>query len=412
MGRRYYLLLFADVVSSLGNGIYQLTLPLLVLKLTGSALNTSVTYAIEYGPFLLLSLPGGVFADRFERRRLLVTGDLAAGLITVALGALVAVGIGSVWPIYIAAFLLACVDPLYHPAFFSFLPRLVSKDRLGQANGWMQTGENVTSLLGPVAAGAIISLLGYEAAVFFDAGTFFFSALAIALIRVAPAVADVTAKAARSAAAEIAEAWAYIQHNRVLLAGSLLFTGTNFAIWLVQANFVYYLTRYRHLSPTLIGVVLAAQGVGSILGAAIAGRLIRRAGSGRVIIGCTAAAGLTTLALIPLHGTVAICLVWGLIFTVSSMNVVAWFSLRARIVPDRMMGRVVGITRMLAFSSIPVSAVLAGILENALHDMYVIFAMGGLIRLTIAVLALRTPLRMNSNSLAAVIEQPEVSAVA
>jgi hypothetical protein len=97
---------------------------------------------------------------------------------------------------------------------------------------------------------------------------------------------------------------------------------------------------------------------------------------------------------------------------VSAMNVVAWFSLRARIVPDHMMGRVVAITRMLAYSSIPVSAVLAGVLENALGDMYVIFAMGGLFRLMIALVALRTPLRANTNSLAdAVAGEPAAQAV-
>lgn len=406
MGRSYYLLLFADVTSSLGNWIYQLTLPLLVLHLTGSALTTSVTYAIVYGPFLLLSLLGGVFADRFERRRLLVTGDLTAGVIAAALGTLVAIGIGSIWPIYVAAFLLACVDPLYHPAFYSFLPRLVRQDQLGQANAWMQTGENITSLVGPAVAGGIIALFGYQTAILGDAATFFVSALSIGLIRVLPAVTEIAVSSARSVMAEIAEAWVYIRHNRILLAGSLLFTGTNFGIWLVQANFVFYLTSYRHMGSTFIGFVMAAQGVGSIIGAAVASRLLRHVSSGRLILACTAVGGLATVALIAMRGALPIGVVWGLVYALGSMNVVAWFTLRSRIVPDRMMGRVVATTRMLAYSSIPVSAILAGLLESALHDMYVIIAVGGLLRLAIAVAGLRTPLRAGSDAIASASETP------
>jgi MFS family permease len=400
VGVRYHLLLVAYVTSSLGNWVYQLTLPLFVLKLTGSALSTGAVYAIEYGPFLLLSLVGGVVADRFERRRLLVTGDATAGLIAASLGVLVAAGTHSVWPIFAAAFLLACVDPLYHPAFFSFLPRIVTTEQLGKANGWLQAGDNITSLAGPAAAGGMITIFGYQTAIFIDAATFFASALLITMIRVSPGAVTAVARTARSVAAEIGEAVRYIKDTRVLLAGSLLFTGTNFGIWLVQANFVFYLTRYRHMGPTLIGIIMAAQGAGAILGAMAASRVMRRLGSGPSILACTAAAGLGTVALIPMRDPVTIGVTWALVYAFGSVNVVAWFTLRQRFVPDRLMGRVVATTRMIAYSSIPVAALLAGALESALRDMYVIIALGGLFRFAIAIVSLRTPLRQGDAALA------------
>jgi MFS family permease len=436
MGTRYYLLLTGYVVSSLGNWIYRLTLPLLVLHLTGSALNAATVYILEYLPFLLLSLPGGVYADRFDRRRLLIAGDLAAAAITVVIGVLVTTGVDRLWPLYAAALLLGCVEPIYHPAFQSLLPNLVRDDRIEDANAWMQSGDNIVSLAGPVAAGLAVSLLGYQAAVYIDAGTFVCSAIAIALIRgvgapaappepgappepaAAPeaavreaavqeaAVQEAAAVPAtatgpepagvperRSMFADLREGTRYVfTENRVLLAGAVFFAGTNFAIWLVQANFVYYLAEYRHLSATAIGVILSAQGVGALLGAAISARLIRRFFPGRVILGYTALAGATTLLLVVLRNPVTIGLVWGLLFGLSAVNIVAWFTLRQRIVPRHLLGRVVATTRMLAFASIPVAALTAGLLENRLHNVYVIFAAAGLLRLVMAAVGLRTPL--------------------
>ena len=401
MGSRYYILLTAYLSSSLGNWVYRLALPLLVLDLTGSALSTGALYAIEYVPFLLLSIPGGVFADRWDRRRLLAAGDLTAGLIAFVLGALVATGGRSLWPIYIAAFLLACVEPVYHPAFQSFLPELVPTERLGQANAWMQSGDNVMGMLGPAIAGGLVALFGFQTTVFVNAGSFVVSAASILLIRRAKTEssafdpgAPVPEPVKSSFMGEAREAVGYIfKRNRVLLAGSLMFTGTNFAIWLIQANFIFYLTSYRQLSADVVGVVMAAQGVGAILGAAVAGWLMRRLAPGRILIGTTAVAGLVTLLLIPIRDPLGIAIVWGALYALGSINPVAWFTLRQEVVPNELLGRVVATTRMLAFASIPVSALVGGSLESAVHDIYLLIAVGGLLRLLIAGLAFLSPLR-------------------
>ena len=111
-----------------------------MLKLTGSALSTGAVYAIEYIPFLLLSLPGGVFADRFDRRRMLIFGDLTAAVIATGLALVVSAGSHALWPIYLTAFLLACVEPVYHPAFQSFLPEIV-RGETGEEHTLMPVGE-------------------------------------------------------------------------------------------------------------------------------------------------------------------------------------------------------------------------------------------------------------------------------
>lgn len=393
--RDYRLIVFAYITSSLGNWVYQLTLPLLVLKLTGSALTTGAIYAVEFLPFLLLSLPGGVLADRIDRRLLLVAGDSSSALLSVFLAVIVTFSAHTVWPIFVVAFLLSCVDPIYHPAFQSFIPEVAPKDKLTQANAWMQTGDNAMGLVGPVIAGTAISLFGYETTIYLDAVTFAISALAILFIRYQPQRSVRAGEHRRMAGvlADIREAGHYIfRRNRILLAGALTFTGTNFAIWLVQASFVFYLTTYRHLSPSVIGLVFGAQGIGSVLGSALAPRILRRIPQGRTIILSTAAAGLATMSLIALRQVVEITVVWGLLATFGAINVVSFFSLRQQIVPAYILGRVVATTRMLAFVTIPIGAIVAGVLQTSVKNIYLIFGLGGALRLGVAILASRSPL--------------------
>ncbi|GGS29883.1 MFS transporter [Actinokineospora fastidiosa] len=394
LGSRFHLLWAAYIISNTGTWIYRLTLPLLVLDLTGSALQTAALYALEYGPFLLLSLPGGVLADRFDRKRLLVLGDLVAGMFAMTLAVMVSLGAAHLALIYVVALLLSSVEPIYHPAFQGWLPDLVDRSNLDRANALLQSSDNVVSLAGPVLAGGLVAFVGFEMAIYIDAFSFIASALIILLIRVTsrrttPAEPP---KPVRMVSG-IREALRYItRENRPLLAGSLLFTGTNFAIWLIQANLVYYLTSYLHLSSTVVGVVFAAQGAGALLGSLIAPVVIRRLGNGRTIALSTVAAGLTTALLAVFRDPVGVSVVSALVFTLGSMNVVAWFTLRQRIVRRDMLGRVVAATRMIAFSSIPLASVIAGGLESALRNMVLIILIGAALRALVGVLGLRSSL--------------------
>ncbi len=383
-------MLSAYVVSNAGTWVYRLTLPLLVLHLTGSALQTAALYALEYGPFLLLSLPGGVFADWFDRKRLLVVGDMAAALIALALAVLVSTGTSALPAIYVVAFLLACVEPVYHPAFQGLLPDITPHKALDRANSLMQSSDNILSLVGPVIAGGLIALVGYQPAVYLDAASFATSALIISVIRIqtsTPVTQPVADPTARRTAflADLRVGLRYTSQNRALLAGSLLFTGTNFGIWLIQANLVYYLTTYLHLASTVVGMVFAAQGIGALLGALAAPPVIRMLGHGRTIVLSTIVAGACTSLLVVFRDPIGVSAVSAVLFTLGSMNVVAWFTLRQRIVRRDMLGRVVAATRMLAYSSIPIAALVAGGLEQALHNMYIVILIGAGLRLAVGV---------------------------
>ena len=110
--RDYRLLFGAAVVSMSGDWLYKLALPLLVLQLTGSAVQTAVVYSLEYLPYLLFAPVSGVMADRYDRRLLLIGTGVAATVIMAVLAAFAWFGQYHLWMIYLAAFVLSSIAPL------------------------------------------------------------------------------------------------------------------------------------------------------------------------------------------------------------------------------------------------------------------------------------------------------------
>jgi len=387
---RFALLLTGHLMSCSATWIYRLTFPLLILNLTGSALNAAVLYALEYIPFLLLSLPCGALVDRCNRRRLLIVCDVSVAVVATGIGVAVLGGFSHLLTLYVAAFLMACAEPLYHPAFQALLPTVVDDAHLDSANSWVHGGENVITLAAPVAAGGLIVAFGYGIPMFICAGGFLIGALTILAIR-GTREGESGEPAPAKLFAEIVTAVVYItRRNRTLLAGSLLFTATNFCIWLVQANLMYYLTFYHGFTAAQVGFFLTLQGLGALIGAAIAPYLIRRASPTLIISRSTIAGGLVTLALLLTHNLVSISLIFALLTALSSLNIIAWFTLRQRIVPLALLGRVVALTRMIAVAAIPVAALIAGTTEEIFHNIYLLFAAAGLLRVAVGILAWRS----------------------
>jgi MFS family permease len=367
MGRNMAWLLGAAFVSSAGDWMYRLALPLLVYEMTGSAALTAFTYALEYLPYVVLSPLAGLMADRMDRRRLLIRGDaLAAGVLT-GLVVSLAVGLDGVLIVYAAAALLAIISPFYHPAIQALVPAVVDAGDLTVASARLQSVDSVVSLAGPLIGGAVIVALGTHDALLLDAASFAVSALCIAAIRTARAAKDLEEAPVRVRAG-LAEAASFIHRDRMILSGAVLFTGANFALFLVQANLVYYLTAVRGFAPSTLGLVFSAEGAGALAGALVAPAFERRWGAGRVILGSTVAAGLLTLPLLWVTDPATVSLVCALEAAAGMVTVVTWFSLRLQRVPDKMLGRVVALTRMVAFAAIPVAAVVGGLFLTATRE--------------------------------------------
>lgn len=389
--RNQLFLLGAFTVSTVGDWLYRLALPFLVLELTGSAIGAGLAYAVEYAPYVFFSMLGGVAADRFDRRRLLILADLGSALIVGMLAALVTAGVDAVWLVFVVAFAVSSIRPFYHPAFQSILPSLVPAEGLTRANARIQSIESVLSFAGPVLGGAVIAAVGTSNALWLNAVSFLLSALAIVGIRAA--VARARPIGHTRIWQDLREAVAYLRGDRVTLWASLLMAGTNVGLLMIEANLIFYLVRLRGLPVAAVGIVFAAFGVGAVLGAMSAPWLCRRFPPGHLIITGMIGAGLMTALLGVLPGLVGTALAWGAVGTFVMLLVVTWFSLRQQIVPQRLLGRVVALSRMLSFATIPPAAAVGGVLLSLGSGAWPVVATSAAVQVGIGLAACATALR-------------------
>ncbi|MEV8443279.1 MFS transporter [Actinosynnema sp. NPDC051121] len=390
--RDYRLLFGAFVVSTAGDWLYKLALPLLVLHLTGSAVQTAVVYSLEYVPYLLFALVGGVLSDRYDRRLLLVGADLTAAGVVGLLAVAAWFGEHHLWLIYPAAFALSSITPLYQATFQAMVPGTVPADRLSRANSRMQAGQGVLDLAGPLLGAGAVAALGATWALSLDSASFALSALAVALIahtRVPrPPREHVTVLG------DLKEAVAFVRAHPPLLWGAIVATGSGFGLFMVEANMITYLVRFREQPVAAVGVVFAALGTGSLLGALATPRLLARVTPGRLIIGATATGGGATALLLVSTGLPAIAATWVLVGASTTIFIVTFFTLRHQLVPEHLLGRVVVITRLIAFGAVPFAPLVGGALLSATGAFWPVLALSAAVQVGVAVAALFTPLRV------------------
>ncbi|GGZ46750.1 MFS transporter [Streptomyces inusitatus] len=356
------LLRAAFIVSSSGDWIFRFALPVLVLQLTGSAISTALTYAVEFVPFVVIGLFSGVVADRADRRQLMILCDVVSSVIVVGIGVLCLFE-PSVALIMTAAFLLGCVRPFSFPAFQGFLAERVAKERRPAMNAWVQGADGTLSTLGPVAGVAVVTLLGPTAASFANGVSFAVSAALIAstaVVATGRRLIPSIVKACRSLKPDSVAAIQLISRDRGLAWATVLLTVSNFAFPAAAANLIFIVAGPGGEIPVSLAVVSMAQGVGAVLGATVAPTLMRRL-DGDLLM-WTARAAMAAALLLPAFSTdvwvLSAC--WFLAGLATSVFLVPWRTYRQGAVDGAFLGRVVGIQRAVPFAAIPFGALMGG----------------------------------------------------
>jgi len=389
--RNYRLLFGAFFVSSAGDWLYKLALPLLVLRVTGSPLRTAVVYSLEYWPYLLFALAGGVIADRANRRTLLIRADAAAAAVVGVLAVLVWLGDAQLWMVYLAAFTLTGISPLYQASFQALLPRTVEPNRLTWANSRLQASQGALDIAGPLLGAGAVAILGTAGALSLDSASFGLSALAAALIT--RAAADRRAAGSGTVLADLHAAVSFLRSAPALLWGALLAAGNAFGLFMVESNMIAYLVRFRHQPVASVGVVFAALGIGSLAGALLAPRILTAVKPGLLIIACTLGSGGATALLLVLRNLASIAAAWVLVGAATMIFIVTFFTLRQQLIPEDMLGRVIVLTRLLAFGPLPLAPLIGGALLGATGHFWPVIVISATVQIGAATVAWFTPLR-------------------
>ena len=325
---------------------------------------------VEFLPFLLFTLPAGVWVDRLRRRPILVIADLGRAAALVSVPVAYALDALTIWQLYVVGFVVGTLTVFFDVAYQSYLPSLVRRNQLVEGNSKLELSVSAAQLGGPAAAGGLVSLLSAPWAVLTDAISFLGSALFVLRIRTREEVVEPTAAAERPGMR--AEAWEGMQfvwkdrRLRALTESTVIF---NFCANGAFAVYLVYAVRSLGLSPAAIGVIFSLGNVGWLAGALVAGRLSTRLGVGRTIIltGAVAAPALMLVPLAPPSAPIPFLIAAGVI---SSFGLVIWriaqVSLRQAITPDHMLGRVNAVSRFMMWGTIPLGTLLGGALGSTI----------------------------------------------
>jgi len=386
----------AFAISSAGDWIYKFAVPTLILNLTGSAPATAFAYVLEFLPYVLIGPFAGVLADRWPRRGTMVGCDLISCGLALGLAGLIWAGQAPIAALYLMAFVLASVRPLYFPAFQGFIVERVSEDARPRFNSWTQVTDGLLSLGGPVVGAGVVAALGASLATGLDAASFAVSAALVATIayqRTArPAPAPGTAGALRGMLGELAEGFRALRISRPILAGLILISGANLAAYVIEGNLVFLVLHAEHQLKVSLGVVFSAKGADSIIGAVVAPRLLARVRAGTLFalgLGLSAAAMAIPAGYPQFPGIVAGQAVEG---AASALIVVCWFSTVQRLIPEHLIGRFVAVVRAIGFLVIPVGALLGAWILDSFGEVRVLFVCAVSLQLAIVLATTRSAL--------------------
>lgn len=353
-------------LSKLGSQIFRLALPWLVLEQTGSVGMMSMMWVAEIAPFVVLGPFLGAFIDRWDRRKVMLWSDFGRAVLVTVIPILFALQLLPIWSLFIIGFLLSiftlCFDLV---ADFGMLPQLVRKDQLTSANSIYMGMDNLSALLGPAFAGAMIALFGAANALYFDAISFFLTLAVIYFmpIKFNPENSEQASKVkmtVKSILGDVKEGFSYIFRSQILWVLALVGCLMNLAIGALYTVMTYHLGHDLKLSASIIGSVYSLMGVAALLGSFFAPRLLKLVpmGSAVVVAAVMSFAGTLLMALV---GDWRVAMAGYAILTIAgTMCNIYTYTVRQREIPNNLMGRVNSAYRMILTMTFPLSALIVG----------------------------------------------------
>lgn len=383
LGRPYWTLWWSSLVNGVGDGVFAAALPLFAASLTRDPLAVSAVSAATYLPWLLLSLPAGAIVDRRDRLTLMWRSQVFAAAVMFGVTALMGCHRADIAVLCVAGFLLGSADTIFGNAAVSVLPALVGPEKLVAGNTRFQIANIVTSsFLGPPIGSLLFGCAAWLA-FGVDGVSFVAAAVLLAVIRVPRAVPV----ARRPLLAEIGEGLRWLLRHRLLRVLVAVFAVNCLSNQLAMATLVLLATGKYGLSAHQYGLLLAAIAVGGIAGGLVNARINRWLGE----VGATVLAVSGNAVLYLLVGVAPNAIVLGGLLAGSTAMTTLWnvstVSLRQRIVPTELLGRVNSAYKMFGWGLMPVGATVGGLLA-ARFGISVPFPTAGALRLGVLLIAL------------------------
>ena len=381
--RNFRILYPANALSNIGTWTQRVAQDWLVLELTGNdAASLGLVTAIQFLPAMLLSLYGGLLADRFSKRKLLLLTNLGAGLVSVILGLLVVMKSVELWHVYALALLLGIFTAIDSPIRVSFTSELVGKDDLANAVSLNSANFNAGRLIGPALSGYLIFWYGTGPSFLINTATYVVMVVTLLVIR--DKDLHITIKPQR--ANRLREAFTYVKSkpDLVLVMTTVFFTttfGLNFQIFIALMA-----TQEFGMGPDQFGALGSILAVGSFTGAVVAARLEKH----RTIPNILKGAGLFGLLLMGsayLPSPLLYAIMLPIMGATVLMTLISANTYVQSTTDSALRGRVMGIYLMIFMGGTPIGSPLIGFLADALGVRFTIIVCGLIVLLAAVIIA-------------------------
>ncbi|HET9348039.1 MAG TPA: MFS transporter [Arthrobacter sp.] len=382
LGASYWKLWTSSGLSNLADGVFKIALPLLAVQLTQSpTLVAGLTVAATL-PWLLFALTAGALADRLDRRKLMLWANLSRAVLPAVLAAVILLDLGSIWALYVVALMVGVAETLYDTSAQSILPQVVHRDQLSRANGRLYAVElTANQFVGPPLGGLLVAV-GVVAGLAVPAALWLAAVGGLLLV---PGTFRVEREQKTTLRFDIGEGLRFLWNQKILRTLAVMTGVFNFASSAAFAVLVLFAVgpaSEMNLSEAGFGLLLTTSALGAFVGSFIAEWAEAKLGRSKSL-------ALTILGSALLVGAPAVTdnpYILGALLFVGGMLIMLWniitVSLRQRIAPARLLGRVNSAYRLLAWGTMPLGAAAGGMLAQWL-GLQAMFGIMGVLTLAL-----------------------------
>jgi len=365
-----FLRLFAaQSVSLFGSEISLIALPLTaVLVLGASPAQMGLLAAVEKLPFMLVGLFAGVWVDRLRCRSVLVTADIGRALLLASIPCAAAFGLLRIEQLFVVAFLAGVLTVFFDVGYQSFLPDLVDRSRLTEANGRLEASKSLAEMAGPMLGSGLLQIAAAPFAIGIDALSFLLSGLFLRSIRTS--VPPKTGTVRAGMLSEVAVGIRLVLRHPLLRPIAACSATMNLFYQMLAAVYILYVTTQLQLAPALIGIVFGIGSLAGVAGAVLASRLASRIGTGTTLMLSTVVSGLAglSIAFVRPGDVMLVALVLAQLLMMLGVPIynINQLSLRQSITRAGVRGRVNATNRCLVWGTMPIGSLLGGLLGQAI----------------------------------------------
>ena len=372
--RDFKILLTSQGISSLGDAVSFTALPLLVLALTGSGLAMGIVGALQTLPDLFLGMVAGAIADRSDRKRMMFLADLGRAALTALIPLSVALGGPTMAVILLVAAPMSILRAFFLAGYTASVPTLVGRSQVGRANSYFEAIYSMGFIVGPAIAGVLAATIGPGPTLAIDAVSFALSAVGLLFVR--RNLRAPVDRPRRRLVTEIREGIDFIAASPTLRTVILFWGVISILMAPLVTALAVHVTRDLGQPPSILGLILAAYGVGTVIGALLTAR---RVGRGRVAAALVGGNIVMGLSLLVMATTVAIPLqvAAGLVAGIAQSTVlITYLTLRTAHSPDELLGRIGSTARTISLGLQPVGLLVGGALIDLTSGSVAIALMG------------------------------------